>query len=211
MDPEEVKESTTDDLLDKDLEESDKEEHKEEKEDMPEFGPIKKPTTYDFGQNTSLRQSSNNKSGVKTIILIILLLVVVIGVGYLIIKSRGSMKTASPVSTSTTSPTPAPTEAPKPKLNKSDWSFEVLNGSGQTGLAKKIGDQIKGLGYEVTKTGNADKDTYVKTQIFVKSSLVDKVEMVIADLKDVIKIASFGGELKDSTSSARIIIGKDNI
>ncbi len=119
----------------------------------------------------------------------------------------GSVKvqsTPSPIPTSEPSPIPSP-------LVKSDWSFEILNGSGVTGEAKKIADQIKELGYIVVKTGNADKNNYSKTEIFVKKDILDKIDLVIADLKDVIKVASYGGELNDSTASARIIIGKDSI
>ena len=43
----------------------------------------------------------------------------------------------------------------------------------------------------------------------IKDDLKEKIDLVIADLKDVVKIASIGGELKDSTASARIILGKD--
>lgn len=122
----------------------------------------------------------------------------------------------TPVITPAPIPTPAPTS--QPVLNRSDWSLEILNGSGVTGAAKKLADKIQPLGYPVVKTGNADKDNYSRTQILVKKSLQDKVELIIADLKDIIKIASVAGDLpaggqglKDSTASARIIIGKDNI
>lgn len=109
-----------------------------------------------------------------------------------------------------TSPTPQPSPSPlEQKLNRAEWSFEVLNGSGVSGLAKKVADQLIELGYQVIKTGNADKQNYEKSQIFVKDSLKDKVDLVIADIKDIVKIASVAGAIEDSTASARIIIGKD--
>lgn len=107
------------------------------------------------------------------------------------------------------SESPTPTPLPTPQLIRSDWSFEVLNGSGVTGLAKKIADQLKEMGYQVIKIGNADKNDYPKTLISVREDLVDKIDLVIADLKDVIKIASVAGNLEEGTVSARIILGKD--
>lgn len=118
--------------------------------------------------------------------------------------------TAEPSPTPGFISTPAPTPTPNP-LTRSDWSFEVLNGSGETGLAKKVAEKLTGLGYQVVKTGNAGKSDYTETQFFVNKDMQDKADLVIADLKDTFKIASVAGDLKDSTVSARIIIGKDNI
>lgn len=147
------------------------------------------------------------KSSKKPVILVItVLLLIIFGIlGFKFFKSKKAVKPENPVPSATQIPTPTPQSV----LNRADWSFEVLNGSGAAGLAKKIADKLKDLGYPVIKTGNADRDDYPKTAIFVKSSLKDKLDLVIADIKDVIKIASVAGELKEGTASARIIIGKD--
>lgn len=187
-----------------------------------EFGPIKRPRTFNLNperetSSYSIGQPLNRKSGSskKTFFLIIILLLVLLGGGFLILKSRGMLGNlmGTPKPTPTPTETPEPTPTPNP-LNKEEWRFEVLNGSGETGLAKKVADKIKEQGYIVTKTGNADKTSYEKTQLFALKDLEGKVDLVVADLKDIIKIASFGGELtpaKDSTASARIILGKDSI
>lgn len=94
-------------------------------------------------------------------------------------------------------------------LVRSNWSFEVLNGLGVTGAAKELAEKLNALGYQVIKTGNADRDNYQETQILIKKGLEDKIDLVIADLKKTVRIASVGGELKDSTVSARIILGKE--
>ena len=78
-------------------------------------------------------------------------------------------------------------------------------------MAKKIAAKIQDLGYQVVKTGNSDKSDYSQTQVFVKKDVLDKVDLVIADLRDVIKIASVAGQLQEGTASVRIIIGKDSI
>lgn len=155
---------------------------------------------------------SKSKSGKKPVILVIILILLLI-VGFLLFKNKSSIKK---MVMGAPAPTPAPTETPTPSptpqaLIRSDWSFEILNGSGVTGQAKKIADQIKNLGYSVIKKGNADKQTYTQTQVQVKSDFKDKIDLVIADIKDIVKVASYAGELKDSTASARIILGKDSI
>ncbi len=195
------------------LEEEGEEQSKSVDDDFAQFGPIKKPILKDMDSSLNIGQPYHQKkSGKKTTIFLIILLVVVLGAIFFTFKGKGSVKkmvSATPTPGPTF--TPAPTETPKKTLDRSEWSLEVLNGSGATGLAKKIADKVKDLGYPLVKVGNADKDSYPKTQILVKKDLIEKVNLVIADLKDILKIASFGGELKDSTASARVIIGKDSI
>lgn len=186
-----------------------------EEDKFTDFGPIK-TSSSDVSSSLNIQQPLNtNTSSKKTLILIIVLVLGIALGGFFLFKNKGSVKKLVSGSSSTPTPTPAstpaPTETPKPVLNRSDWSFEIQNGSGATSLAKKVGDKIKDLGYIVLKTGNADKSNYPTTQVLVRKELADKINLVIADLKDVIKIASFGGELKDSTASARIILGKDSI
>ena len=154
----------------------------------------------------------------KTFILILIMVGILLVTGFIALATnlfnfRSQIKnlvvgeaspTPAPTSTSTFSPTPIPNP-----LIRSDWSLEVLNGSGVSGLAKKVAEQLSDLGYPVVKTGNADKQTYKTTEILVKGDLKDRVDSVVADLRDVIKIASVAGELEEGTASARIIIGKD--
>ncbi len=184
-----------------------------------EFGPIKRPplsqelrsdreeVSYNFSQPLANKRSSNK----KTIVLLVALLLLVVG-GFFLLRNQPSVKNLISSATPTPSPTstPAPTEEPK-TLDKSQWSLEVLNGSGKSGYAKQIADQIKALGYPVVKVGNADNQNYDQTQVLVKAELAEDVELVIADLKDIIKVASYGGQLKEGTASARIIIGKDSL
>lgn len=101
-----------------------------------------------------------------------------------------------------------PTVAPKQVLLRSEWSFEVLNGSGVAGAAKKVADQLTSLGYKVVETGNADKQTYKGNGLFVSSEMEGKLDLMMADLKNTIEIATVAGTLRDSTASARIIVGR---
>ncbi len=170
----------------------------EDKDTLPSE-PVNAPNpNYHF---VTERKKSN-----RTLYIVILGIIVLTVVGAFIFNKKFS-KQAEPIPSPT--PIPTPTQTPKPALNRADWSFEVLNGTGVTGTAKKVADKLKELGYKIVKTGNADRSNYEKTQILVKDDLKEKIDLVIADLKDVVKIASVGGELKDSTASARIILGKD--
>ncbi len=144
---------------------------------------------------------------------VVILLVVVLAVGYFFrhqIKNLVPGGVTSKPSSFPVTQLPSSTPTPNP-LIKSQWSFEVLNDSGATGLAKTIAAKVEALGYQVVKTGNADKSNYAQSEILVTKDLLEKVDLVIADLKDAIKIASVAGELKEGTASARIIIGKDAI
>ncbi len=151
----------------------------------------------------------NKRISTKLITLILFIVaVLVIGGGIYFIAGLGSAKKQPQSSSDVPTATPRPTPTPQ-AVNRSDWSFEVLNGSGVTGEAKRIADALKELGYQVVKVGNADRSDYTQSEFFVQEDLTDKVDQVVVDIKDIIKIASISGELKDSTASARIIIGKE--
>lgn len=197
-----------------------KSERSQERIDSDEDGssenasPIKR--SFIINQDSQLqyepKSAGKGKGKGKTVLLVVILLVIVLGGGFLVNKvfhPLARFRPAAPVTTP--APSPVPTESPAPVLNRSDWSFEVLNGTGVSGEAKKVAEKIQALGYSVVKTGNADKSTYESTQILVKKDLSDKIDLVVADLKDAIRIASVAGELKEGTASARIIIGKDSI
>lgn len=169
----------------------------------------KKPAFFNI---PSYEQKPSAKKSKTLFLILILLVIALIGSGlFLRERIKNLVKgdaVPSPSSISEATPSPSPTPDP---LVRSEWSFEVLNGSGTSGLAKKVASSLEDLGYQVIKTGNADKSNYSKTEILVKKDQLEKIDLVIADLKDVIKIASVAGELDEGTASARIIIGKDSI
>src|SRR3989338_442304 len=185
-----------------------------ESEQKQEPAPIKRSFTINQDSELKYETRSPEKKSGKTILLIIVLLVVFLVGGFFLNNKFHFLPGGSgsdQLAVATPSPTFSPTPTPAPALIKSDWSFEVLNGSGVTGEAKRVADEIKVAGYEVVKTGNADKSSYLQTEILVKEELLEKIDLVISDLKDIIKIASVAVELTEGTASARIIIGKDSI
>lgn len=176
-----------------------------------EYVPIKR--SFIINKNSELKYEQKADAGGKIgrgIVLLLCFFVVLAGTGFLLQKMGIFSKTNSAQSTPAVSPTPSPSPSPVvPTLNRSEWFIEVQNGTKTAGAAKKIADKIKTLGYNISKTGNADKDNYSKSQLFVRSEFKDQIDLVIADLRDIIKIASVAGELKEGTASARIIIGAE--
>lgn len=187
----------------------DKELKKEVSEDLEKSAP--QESAQDEKMDSYQPVMSHSKPGKKKFI-IAAVVVAILLITFLSFKSNfdKSAKTEpktenQPIQTQTPTPTPTPGSS----LARSEWSLEVLNGSGITGTAKKVADKLRELGYTVIKTGNADRDDYELSQIFISSDFKDKVDLLVEDIKDVIKIASVAGELKDATASARIIIGKN--
>jgi hypothetical protein len=183
----------------------------EENPEIPEqsVDPEESPTEP-YSAEDSPQDVKNQK--LFTLGIVSLLLVVFLSIGgiffYLIKISSlgGNRATPSPMPKT---PPPVVEQETKVELNRADWQFEVLNGSGVPGAAKKIAKKLEVLGYKVVKTGNADNQSYPTTQLFVSESMTDQAELLLADLNSELNIASVSGELKDSTASARIVIGKE--
>jgi hypothetical protein len=117
-------------------------------------------------------------------------------------KSAGEMKGEAQVEET------IPKITPSPNLNKEEWDFEVLNGSGVSGVAKKVAKKLEEMGYKVVSVGNADNYDYKEDELFVSKQFEAKVNLLLADLEAEFKISSSSGELENSTASARLIIGK---
>lgn len=197
------------------LAEDEDDQMEEEKEEIRKVGSDTNESIAFYPKESFAHPSPSRKKSKKTLYFLIVLILILAVFGFLFKSRIKTLVTGSPKPTPTPTVTSTPTPTPNP-LIRSDWSFEVLNGTSTSGQAKKLADKLIALGYPVVKTGNADKQSlpdgkqsYEVTQILVKKELMDKIDLVVADLKDTVKIASMAGELKDSTASARIIIGKD--
>lgn len=140
-------------------------------------------------------------------IILTLIILGVFGFIFLYIRNLPEEKNiAAPVVTQESVPA-FPSAAPV--LVRSEWTFEVLNGAGVAGVARKAADELEELGYKVISIDNADKQTYKGNGLFISEEMEDKADLLVADLKDAITIATIAGILKDSTASARLIIGAE--
>ena len=125
--------------------------------------------------------------------------------------------TPSPLPSKTPTPSPTITPTPKPTvnpvdkstgLNRSKLSVTVKNGSGVAGAAGKAADMLKGLGYNVVSTGNADNEDFINVSIQVKAASSDFLALLKKDLASY-TIGSNSADLSTSFSSdALVIIGK---
>lgn len=89
-----------------------------------------------------------------------------IGVGYMIWGNRKvDVVTNEPVKkeANVIMPTVEPTKMPE--VVRSELKVRVLNGSGVSGAAAKAKSLLESLGYGEVVTGNADADTYGKSEI----------------------------------------------
>lgn len=121
-------------------------------------------------------------------------------------KTSERFRTVSAPSPAPVPTVPAATMTPAPQ--RSTVSLEVLNGSGVAGTAKKAADQLGALGYIIVKTGNAPLSTYQSTIVSVAPGQSAITALLLSDLSSLSYTATAGGDLSDSTASARIIIGK---
>jgi len=124
---------------------------------------------------------------------------------------------ASPTATlKKVTPTTKPTEKPVTDsvdktsgLDRSALNVEVQNGSGEAGVAAKGSDTLKGLGYKVVATGNADNFDYQDVTIQVKSTKSNYLALLKKDLGFSYTIGTTSADLaSSSTADALVIIGK---
>lgn len=130
------------------------------------------------------------------------------------------MPTDTPIISPSETPIPTPTPSPTPKssaspvdkatgLDRSKLNVLIQNGSGETGVATKASDYLKGLGYDVASTGNADNYNYTNVTIQVKSSKSDYLALLKKDLGLNYTIETASSDLpSSSTEDALVIIGK---
>ena len=112
------------------------------------------------------------------IVLIFLFLLIGAGLLFVGVKLLG-MQSGSINNTPTTptptiieeQATPVPTEVPTtPSPTAQPLTISVLNGSGVSGAAGDMSQELKKLGYTVSSTGNADAFTYTGITVKIKKS-----------------------------------------
>ncbi|MEK7186227.1 MAG: LytR C-terminal domain-containing protein [Patescibacteria group bacterium] len=94
-------------------------------------------------------------------------------------------------------------------LDRADLEILVQNGSGEKGVAGTVADVLKGLGYAISSTGNADNFDYSDITIQVKSAQKDFLPILKKDLAGSYTIGSATSDLPASASyDALVIVGK---
>lgn len=184
-------------------------------------------------------RSAGNSSGAKKYLLILVSIIVIglliFGVGRFLTRGENAPAEATPTPTeqvfptealtptenptgtpkptATKTPTPKPTVNPIDKatgLDRSQLSVQVLNGSGVSGAAKKAGDFLESLGYNVVQVGNADSSDFAQTTIQIKSSEDKFLSLLKKDLSSNYTVGTTSAGLAESNSADAIVtIGKE--
>lgn len=119
-----------------------------------------------------------------------------------------TLKKATPTTKPTTKPTTNPVDSVS-GLDRSALNVEVQNGSGETGIASKGSETLKGLGYNVVATGNADNFDYQNVTIQVKSIKSNYLSLLKKDLGFSYTVGTASADLSSSsTADALVIVGK---
>ncbi|MFH1601540.1 MAG: LytR C-terminal domain-containing protein [Candidatus Shapirobacteria bacterium] len=104
---------------------------------------------------------------------------------------------------------PAPTPAPdiieeptptlEPQLDRADLTIQVLNGTGEPGVAGEGKDYLEGLGYEDVAAGNADSYNYKETGIALKEEAQEYFDLLSKDLAGMYSVSSESSTLSESS------------
>lgn len=101
--------------------------------------------------------------------------------------------------------TPTPTTSTKPTT----LSIEILNGSGQGGVAGTAASALKKLGYKITGTGNADTFNFVGYTIKIKKSKSSELPTLKKDVATLGTVTDSLTTLPESSDAdAQVIVGK---
>lgn len=112
--------------------------------------------------------------------------------------------------TPTAIPTPStPSPTPTPTVKREDLKIQVLNGSGTSGKATEVRDLLLEKGYSDIVRGNAENFDYTVTELQVKKSKKDAVNLIKEDLQK--NVPSFKESVLEESDNADVvlIIGAD--
>lgn len=141
-------------------------------------------------------------------IVFVMTIIIATGVGMILLNKTNTLKKIN----FNQEPTPIPTEIPTPtvaEISKEDFTFEVLNGSGESGKAGKTADSIKELGYKVENVGNADSNDYLGFHVGFSSKISDTdKKMILDELKKEFINAKEDPTLEAEDTDILVIIGK---
>jgi len=108
----------------------------------------------------------------------------------------------------TPSPLPA-TPTPTISTKKEEIKIKILNGSGIKGKAIELKDILKNKGYQEILTGNADNFDFENSEIQVKKSKIEIINLIKNDLKDTLEIVKQSDLDEKETADVIITFGKD--
>lgn len=97
-------------------------------------------------------------------------------------RLEGDEPTVTPVATTASEVKETPVASSAPTLKRDGLKLQVLNGSGVSGAAGKAKTLLEGLGYTSVDTGNASSSDFANTEVAVKDSAKEYMDLIIKDL-----------------------------
>jgi LCP family protein required for cell wall assembly len=95
-------------------------------------------------------------------------------------------------------------------LGKPEWvRIEILNGTGEPGVAAQTRDLLQSQGYQVVSIGDADRSDYGRTIIINYGVPDEVVEQVGVDLELDANLSSLQGLNVSAPFDVRIVVGRD--
>ena len=127
-----------------------------------------------------------------------------------IIVNTGPIQQSQPIPSGITAQSNTKPSVPANSSTTSTLSLEIRNGTGKTGYASTVADQIRGnAGYSVTKVTDANKKDYAKTIVFSRVTDDNKkqaISSLAAALNGDLVTTLPSGE-KSTDADALIILG----
>jgi hypothetical protein len=130
--------------------------------------------------------------------------------------SNMSDATSTPTPLATQVPTETkvvePTASPSVSLKRDSLKVQVLNGSGVSGVAGKVKTELEKLGYKNVTAGNASSSDFTTTEVAIKTSKKEYLDMIIKDLSEDYEAEEADKSLPASSSYDVVItVGKQSL
>lgn len=196
---------------------------KEEKEEVEEKDAKKdkkeqissdevKEWLKDVRPDTTKEVDKGRGSSLKTVLIILIILsalsAVVGGIFYYRSSVDVTQETTSPIANEVPvdTATPTPTETPEDEIILSEYSVNVLNGSGTAGEAGRVAGFLTELGFEEPETGNAESFDFITTSVSMKEEVPEAVFDEINEALEEDYVVERADEPLEEDSSYDIII-----
>lgn len=200
-------EGVAEDQKEEDVEESEEDEPQEEK-DVSFYEKVlgeKPPERVDDEEIEEQKEGLNRSLFFLGGVVFVLTVIVASSIGYLMLGGINPVPSGEVVEeTPTPTPTPTPVE-----IDKESITFEILNGSGQGGVAGRTAEAIAALGYTADEVGNADSSDYSGITVGFSDTVEDgEKEVILEDLDKEFLGVEEDEELEPETTDVVVIVGR---
>ena len=154
-----------------------------------------------------MQEKDSKVSGFWVFALAIFIIASLIGGGALIFKAgveKGKLESQS-TPQALSSPTAEPSTSPTSEIKREDVKLQVLNGTGQAGVAASAKEYLEGLGYKDVAVGNASASDFTETEISIKDDKKGFSETLKTDLAKEYEVAATAKTLSSGSDFDAVI------